>query len=107
VHVAWPKDVLPKLKINEDVYAVTLTHDPKIDDDALRFLLKSKAAYVGSLGGRKTQGQRRERLKAEGFSDQELARIHGPVGLDIDAQTPSEIALSIVAEIVKVRRSRK
>jgi len=101
----WPSEALANLELDETAYAVLLTHDPKIDDEALRVLLKSDVRYIGALGSRTTQAQRRERLLAEGFSPQELDRIHGPVGLAIGALTPSEIALSIVAEIVRVRRS--
>lgn len=105
VFAAWPGDVLgTAVEVDASTYAVLLTHDPKIDDQALQFLLRSEAAYVGCLGSRTTQAQRRERLTAEGYLAEEVGRIRGPVGLAIGAKTPAEIALSIVAEIVQLRR---
>lgn len=103
--VAWPDDALPSLSLDESVYAVVLTHDPKIDDAALVHLLRSPVAYIGALGSRATQAKRRAFLLASGFSETEIDRIHGPVGLNIGARSPEEIALSIMAEIVHVRRS--
>lgn len=106
VFAAWPSSVLGhELQVDASTYAVLLTHDPKIDDQALKFLLKSDAAYIGCLGSRTTQAQRRARLAEEGFTEAEIARIHGPVGLAIGAKTPAEIALSIMAEIVQTRRA--
>lgn len=101
----WPDKALEQVHIDGGTYAVLLTHDPKIDDVALRILLKSEARYIGALGSRTTQDQRRSRLVGEGFSEDEIARIHGPVGLGIGARTPEEIALSILAEIVMLRNS--
>lgn len=101
----WPSEALHSIGVDAWTYAVLLTHDPKIDDQALRVLLRSEAAYIGCLGSRSTQGQRRERLLGEGFSTEELDRIHGPVGLSIGAKTPPEIALAIMAEIVATRRA--
>lgn len=101
----WPSSVMDAVGIHDDTFVVMLTHDPKIDDDALRTALRSPARYIGALGGKSTHGQRRERLLGEGFREEDLDRIHGPVGLDIGALTPEEIALSILAEIVKVRRA--
>ena len=86
-------------------YAVVLTHDPKIDDPALALLLKSPVRYIGALGSRTTQEKRRKSLQELGFSESELQRIHGPVGLSIGARTPEEIAVSIVAQIVQVRNA--
>lgn len=103
---SWPAPALEELVLDASTYAVLLTHDPKIDDQALHILLRSEVAYVGSLGSRSTQSQRRDRLAKEGFTEEEIARIHGPVGLSIGAKSPAEIALSIMAEIVQVRRSR-
>jgi xanthine dehydrogenase accessory factor len=100
----WPQEALPKLGLDDETYAVLLSHDPKIDDPALELLLKSQARYVGALGSRTTHAARRERLLASGFSEEDVARIHGPIGLDIGARTPEEIALAIMAEVVKVRR---
>ena len=99
----WPQRALPEIGVNEETYAVVLTHDPKIDDVALAHFLRSPAAYIGALGSRTTQAQRRESLAAEGFSAEDLARIHGPVGLAIGAKSPEEIAISILAEIIQVR----
>lgn len=104
--VDWPDAALAEIGLTADTYAAVLTHDPKIDDVALAVLLKSPVAYIGALGSRITQAKRQEALRAKGFSEAELARIHGPVGLNIGARTPEEIALSIIAEIVQVRRSR-
>jgi xanthine dehydrogenase accessory factor len=72
----------------------------------LQIFLRAPVAYIGALGGRKTQAARRERLRAEGFSDEDIGRIRGPVGLDIGAETAAEIALSIVGEVVEIKRSR-
>jgi xanthine dehydrogenase accessory factor len=104
IETAWPQEVLPEIEIDSDTYAVLLTHDPKIDDPAIHLLLQSDVAYIGALGSGKTQSKRRERLCAAGFEESDLDRIHGPVGIDIGGVTPAEIALSIVAEIVSVRR---
>ena len=83
---------------------VTLTHDPKLDDPALEVTLRSPAFYVGSLGSRRTQAKRHERMRALGLEEQARARIHGPVGLDIGARSPAEIAVSIMAEITACLR---
>ncbi|GAA0535872.1 xanthine dehydrogenase accessory factor [Rhizomicrobium palustre] len=83
---------------------VVLAHDPKIDDPALIAALRSNAFYIGALGSQKTQAARRQRLTAEGFSQAEIDRIHGPVGLSIGSRSPAEIAVSILAEIVKTLR---
>jgi xanthine dehydrogenase accessory factor len=85
---------------------VTLTHDPKLDDAALGVALKRACFYIGSLGSKKTHQARLDRLKRMGFSDAELARIHGPVGLGIGALTPAEIAIAIMAQITQVRRQK-
>jgi len=103
--VGWPDDVLPSLTLDASTYAVVLTHDPKIDDAALVHFLRSRVAYIGALGSRVTQAKRRAFLLESGFSDAEIDRIHGPVGLNIGARSPEEIALSIMAEIVQVRRA--
>lgn len=102
----WPQEVLPEVGLDADTYAVLLTHDPKIDDPALHLLLRSPVAYIGALGSRKTHQKRVQRLAEAGFSREEIERIHGPAGLDIDARTPEEIALSILAQIVQTRRRR-
>src|SRR5690606_33944475 len=97
---SWPDDALKTLAPDHRTAVVTLTHDPKIDDPALHLALRSPVFYVGCLGSTRTHAKRVERLKAEGFDDMAIARIHGPVGLDIGARTPAEIALSIMAEVV-------
>ena len=84
---------------------VTLTHDPKIDDLALIYCLKNNIGYIGSLGSKKTHNKRCERLLEKGFNKNDLSKIHGPIGLDIKAKTPAEIATSILAEIISYRRS--
>jgi xanthine dehydrogenase accessory factor len=100
----WPDEAMPRLKPDRRTAIVTLTHDPKIDDPALTVALKSEAFYVGALGSKRTHAGRCQRLKEDGFADAEIARIHGPVGLSIGALTPSEIAISILAEITQVLR---
>ena len=100
----WPDEVLPGLRPDKRTAIVTLTHDPKIDDPALQAALKSDAFYIGALGSRRTHARRAERLAAAGFDAAQFARIHGPVGLDIGALTPGEIAVSILAEITTVLR---
>jgi xanthine dehydrogenase accessory factor len=77
-----------------------LTHDPKIDDPALKIVLDSPVFYIGALGSQKTQDTRRQRLLADGISSDQLKRIHGPVGLNLGSETPEEIALSVMAEIL-------
>ncbi len=101
----WPAEALADLELNENTYAVVLTHDPKIDDAALEVFLRSKVRYIGALGSRKTQEKRRADLADLGFSAFDLARIHGPIGLSIGAQSPEEIALSIMAQIISVRHA--
>ena len=95
----WPDEALPPLHIDRYTAFVALTHDPKIDDPALTHALSKDCFYIGALGSRKTHARRLERLKAQGIGDNELARIHAPIGLDIGAVSPSEIAVSIMAEI--------
>ncbi len=102
--VAWPDEALTG-RLDARSCVALLTHDPKLDDPALRVALRSPARYIGALGSPSTHARRLERLRAEGVSDDELARIHGPIGLPIGAKTPEEIALTILAEIVKVQRS--
>jgi xanthine dehydrogenase accessory factor len=84
-----------------------LTHDPKLDDPALKIALPSPAFYVGALGSKTMQAKRRQRLLEEGLTEEHLNRLHGPIGLAIGAQTPEEIAMSIMAEIVAARNSNK
>lgn len=96
----WPDEALANIALDMRSAVVTLTHDPKLDDPALAAALKSPAFYIGALGSKKTHAARLGRLKALGFDDAAMARIHGPVGLDIEAQTPAEIAVSILAQVV-------
>jgi xanthine dehydrogenase accessory factor len=100
----WPNAAMPALKPDRRTAILTLTHDPKIDDPALEAALRSDAFYVGALGSRRTQTKRIERLREAGFDADAIARIRGPVGLAIGAQTPAEIAISIMAEITAVLR---
>ena len=104
VSTDWPDEALDALRPDSRTAIVTLTHDPKLDDPALDRALKSEAFYIGALGSRKTHAARLERLRALGHGDDALARIRGPVGLNIAAVTAPEIALSILAQIVAVRR---
>lgn len=102
----WPDDVIPKLGLDRRTAVVLLTHDPKIDDPALKLALKSEAFYIGALGSPRTHAKRVERLVADGFDAATIARLHAPIGLDIGAVGPVEIALSILAEVTAVLRGR-
>jgi xanthine dehydrogenase accessory factor len=95
----WPDQALPPLNIDRYTAFVALTHDPKIDDPALTHALERDCFYIGALGSKKTHGRRIERLKGQGLTDAQLARIHAPIGLAIGAISPSEIAVSIMGEI--------
>jgi xanthine dehydrogenase accessory factor len=101
---AWPDEGLATLKPDRRTAVVVLTHDPKLDDPALVAALRSGAFYVGALGSKRTHASRLDRLREIGLTEAETARIHAPVGLDIGAVTPAEIALSIMAQITAVRR---
>jgi xanthine dehydrogenase accessory factor len=96
----WPDEALPRLRLDRYTALVALTHDPKIDDPALTAALRAECFYIGALGSQKTHGRRVERLTAAGFGERDLARIHAPIGLDIGAVSPAEIAVSILGEIV-------
>jgi xanthine dehydrogenase accessory factor len=102
----WPEDVLPRLALDPFTAVAALTHDPKIDDGALVAALNAGCFYVGALGSRKTHGRRVERLRAAGVSEASLATIRAPIGLPIRAQSPAEIAVAVLAEIVGALRSR-
>jgi xanthine dehydrogenase accessory factor len=104
LHAEWPDEILPNLALDARTALLALTHDPKIDDPALNLALKSDIFYIGALGSRKTQNGRHERLKAAGFSEEVLARIHGPIGLPIGAKGAAEIAISIMAEMTRALR---
>ncbi|MBI4768998.1 MAG: XdhC family protein [Chloroflexi bacterium] len=104
---AWPDEALAELGLHRSTAVACLTHDPKLDDPALLVALPSPAFYVGALGSQKTQRRRRERLLEAGLTAAQLDRLHGPIGLDINARTPEEIALSVMAEIVAARNQRQ
>src|SRR6202046_4011366 len=95
----WPDKALPLLGIDRYTAFVALTHDPKIDDPALLYALARDCFYVGALGSRKTHGRRIDRLKQQGVRDPEISRIHAPIGLNIGAVSPAEIAVAIMAQI--------
>ena len=100
----WPDIALSRFNLDKSTHLVTLTHDPKIDDPALIYSLKKNIGYIGSLGSKKTHQKRCERLTSLGFSDNDINKIHAPIGLDIKGKTPAEIAVSIIAEIISFRR---
>ena len=102
----WPDEALKRMGINSRTAVVALTHDPKFDDPGLAQALRSEAFYIGALGSRKTQAARRQRLAELGFGEADFKRINGPVGLDLGATTPSEIAVSVLAEIVAAKHGK-
>jgi xanthine dehydrogenase accessory factor len=104
--LGWPEEVFSRAGIDSATCVCLLTHDPKFDEPALDIALRSPAVYVGAIGSRKTQQVRRERLRAAGFTEHEVARLHGPIGLDLGGREPAEIALAILAEISAVRHKR-
>lgn len=103
----WPDKALETFDLDPRCAVVTLTHDPKLDDPALDAALKSDCFYVGALGSTRTQAKRVDRLSEAGFDEATIGRIHGPIGLDIGAKSPAEIAVAILAEIVSVQRRPK
>lgn len=105
MHEAYPSEILPSIAIGENTYVAILSHDPKIDDDALRYLLQRKTAYIGALGSKKTHQKRVDRLRNFGFSDDQIGTIHAPIGLSIHAKSAAEIALSIMAELILVKNA--
>jgi xanthine dehydrogenase accessory factor len=100
----WPDEALDALKLDHRSAVATLTHDPKLDDPALERALRSEAFYIGALGSKRTHAARLQRLRERGFSETEFARIHAPIGLDIGAVSPAEIAVAILAEMTRVLR---
>ncbi|MBN1995725.1 MAG: XdhC family protein [Anaerolineae bacterium] len=102
----WPDEALSEIGLTAETGVVALTHDPKLDDPALKLALPSPAFYVGALGSAKTHAKRVERLLADDLAPEHLARLHAPIGLDIGGRSPAEIALSILAEIVAVRNNK-
>ena len=104
---AWPYEAFGQIKLTRATAITMLTHDPKLDDPALNIALSSPAFYVGALGSKKTHAKRRERLLKDGLTELQLSRLHAPIGLDINAQSPEEIALAIMAEIVDAYRKQE
>jgi xanthine dehydrogenase accessory factor len=102
----WPDEVLPAIGLDARTAMIALTHDPKIDDVALRLALASDVFYIGALGSTRTHAKRLERLAGQGIAETALARIHAPIGLDIGAQGPAEIALSIMSQVTAVLRGK-
>jgi xanthine dehydrogenase accessory factor len=102
----WPDEALAQTPLDRYTAICLLTHDPKIDDPALTIALKAECFYIGALGSRKTHAKRLERMRAQGFDDAALARIHAPIGLDIGAVSPAEIAVSIVGEVIGALRKK-
>jgi xanthine dehydrogenase accessory factor len=104
----WPDAALPRLRLDRYTAMVALTHDPKIDDPALSAALSAECFYIGALGSKRTHARRLERLAAQGFGEDAVQRIHAPIGLDIGAVSPAEIAVAILAEIIAtLRRDRR
>ena len=105
--LGWPADAFQRVGIDRATYVCILSHDPKFDEPALHVALRSPAAYVGAIGSKKTQAERRAKLRAEGFSEEEIARLRGPIGLDLGGRDPAETALAILAEMTAVRYGRE
>ena len=104
--VEWPDEVLERMDLNPSVSIAVLTHDPKFDEPTLEVVLKKPLGYIGAIGSRKTSEERAERLKQRGLTDEQLSRIHAPIGLNLGGRSPEEIALAIMAEIVSTRYSK-
>ena len=102
----WADEAFDKMGLDVSTAVVTLTHDPKLDDPALEAALKSDVFYVGALGSKRTHAKRKDRLREAGITDEQFARIHGPVGLNIGAKSPAEIAVSILGQIIEARARR-
>lgn len=104
--VAWPDEAMADLRLGPQTDIVMLAHDPKFEDPAMEVALQSRAGYIGAMGSKNTSAERNERLKSRGYSDEQIERIHGPIGLNLGGKTPPEVAVSIIAEIIAVRRGR-
>lgn len=105
--VEWPDTYLEKMDLNPSTSIAVLTHDPKFDEPTLNVVLKREVGYVGAIGSRKTSAERAERLLKQGLSEEQLQRIHGPIGLDLGGTSPEEMALAIMAEIVAVQHGKQ
>jgi xanthine dehydrogenase accessory factor len=103
----WPDEVLPRLRLDRSTYIAVLTHDPKLDDPAVQTALRYPVRYIGAIGSPKTQAKRKQSLLEAGVAPEDLARIHGPIGLPLGSKTPAEIAISILAEMIAVRRGKR
>jgi len=101
--LAWPEEAFARAGLGPATYVCVLSHDPKFDEPALDLALRSPARYIGAIGSKRTHAERRERLTRAGFSEQDIARVHGPIGLPLGGRGPAETALAILAEITKVR----
>ena len=99
----WPRDIMDQLEFDRRTWVVVLSHDPRHETPPLEAALKADTRYIGALGSRRTHGLRVERLEDLGFTDDDISRIHSPIGLDIGAETPQEVAVSILAEMTLVR----
>jgi xanthine dehydrogenase accessory factor len=104
--VEWPDEVLEKMDLNPSTSVAVLTHDPKFDEPTLKVVLARQVGYIGAIGSRKTSEERSERLKGQGMTEEQLRHIHGPIGLDLGAVSPEEMALAIMAEIVATRHGK-
>ncbi len=104
--VAWPDEVLEKMDLYPSTSVAVLTHDPKFDEPTLKVVLSREIGYIGAVGSRKTKEERDERLREQGLSEEQIRRIHGPIGLNIGATSPEEMALAIMAEIVATRHGK-
>ncbi len=101
--LAWPEEAFKQAGLDSATFVCVLSHDPKFDEPALDIALRSPARYIGAIGSKKTQASRRERLRKQGFTDADLARLHGPIGLDLGGRSPAETALAIMAEMTMAR----
>jgi xanthine dehydrogenase accessory factor len=104
--LGWPEEAYSRSGLDRSTYVCVLSHDPKFDEPAMELALRSPAAYIGAIGSRKVQATRREKLREKGFSEEELGRLHGPIGLDLGGRSPAETALAIIAEMTAVRYGR-